>query len=162
HPYTVRHMHERYIRAGAEIITTNTYASARHNLEPLGLVNLTRELNLRAVVLAEEAIQRAARDRPVVIAGAISNYGITTDAEPREALHRYSPPRTAITAEQARANLKEQAEILAEAGVDLLVVESSGGMTHRRWILEACLATGLPVWLGFKCRLESGDPTVRV
>jgi homocysteine S-methyltransferase len=162
HPYTVRHMHEKYVRAGADVITANTYASARHNLEPIGLIDQTRELNLRAVILAQEAAERAGRGRAVAIAGAVSNFGITTDGEPRGALHRYSPPRTAITAEQARANLREQAEILADAGVDLLLVESTGGMTHRRWVLEACLATGLPVWLGYKCRLEPGDPTVRV
>jgi homocysteine S-methyltransferase len=162
HPYTVRQMHERYVRAGADVITTNTYASARHNLEPLGQITLTRELNLRAVVLAQEAAERAGRDRPVLIAGAVSNFGIVTEGEPRAALHPHSPPRTAITAEQARANLREQAEILAEAGVDLLLVESTGGMTHRRWVLEACLATGLPVWLGYKCRQDPGDATVRV
>ena len=43
HPYTVRHMHESYIRAGVDVITTNTYASARHNLEPMGLGDLTTE-----------------------------------------------------------------------------------------------------------------------
>ena len=162
HPYTVRLMHEKYVRAGADIITTNTYASGRHNLEPLGQISLARELNLRAVVLAQEARDRAARDRPVFIAGAISNYGIVTAGEPLGALHPYSPHRSAITAEQAQANLREQAEILADAGVDLLLVESTGGMVHRRWVLEACLGTGLPVWLGFKCRQDRGDPTVRV
>ena len=47
HPATVQVMHEQYIKAGADIITTNTYASARHNLEPLGLGELTGELNRR-------------------------------------------------------------------------------------------------------------------
>jgi len=41
-----------------DIITTNTYASARHNLEPMGLGDLTTELNIRAVVLAQEARDR--------------------------------------------------------------------------------------------------------
>ncbi len=36
HPFTVRRMHENYIAAGCDVITTNTYASARHNLVPLG------------------------------------------------------------------------------------------------------------------------------
>jgi homocysteine S-methyltransferase len=162
HRDTVRHMHEKYIRAGVDIVTTNTYASARHNLEPLGLGDQVRELNLRAVVLAQQARDRAARARPVWVAGAISNFGILTDGEVRHADHRYSPGRSAITAEQARANLREQAEVLADAGADLLLVESTGGMVHRRWVLEACLATGLPTWVGFKCRVEPGDPTVRI
>ncbi|HEY7139707.1 MAG TPA: homocysteine S-methyltransferase family protein [Methylomirabilota bacterium] len=162
HPDTVRHMHENYIRAGVDIITTNTYASARHNLEPLGLGDQVRELNLRGVVLAQQARDRGASARRVYVAGAISNFGILTDGEPRHADHPHSPGRSAITAEQARANLREQAEVLADAGVDLLLVESTGGMTHRRWVLDACLATGLPTWVGFKCRVEPGDPTVRI
>ncbi len=52
HPFTVRRMHENYIKAGVDIITVNSYASARHNLDPLGMGDLTAELNLRAVMLA--------------------------------------------------------------------------------------------------------------
>ena len=73
HPSTVRHMHEQYIKAGVDIITTNTYASARRNLEPLGLSDQVTELNLRAVMLAQDARDKAARDRPVLIAGSVSN-----------------------------------------------------------------------------------------
>ncbi len=63
HPDTVRQMHETYIRDGVDIITTNTFSSGRQCLEPLGMGDLTRELNLRAVVLAQEARDRAAKDR---------------------------------------------------------------------------------------------------
>ena len=37
HPFTVRRMHENYIDAGVDVITTNTYSAGRQNLEPLGL-----------------------------------------------------------------------------------------------------------------------------
>lgn len=162
HPYTVRHMHELYIEAGCDIITTNTYSSARHNIEPLGLGDATYELNLRAVALAQEARERKGSRRQVWIGGAISNFGIVAGGEPRRALHRHARSRQEVTAEQARRNLAEQAEILAESGVDFLMVESTGSMQHRLWILEACRATGLPVWVGFRCRRDAGDPTVRV
>ena len=82
HPFTVRRMHEDYIRAGCDVITVNTYASARHNLEPLGQADLTRELNLRAVMLADDARERAGKDRPVWIAGSVSNFGLAVGAEP--------------------------------------------------------------------------------
>src|SRR5882724_6992431 len=81
HPYTVRHMHESYIRAGVDIITVNSYSAARHNLVPIGLGDLTRELNLRSVVLAREARDRCAKERPVYIAGSVSNYGMRTGSE---------------------------------------------------------------------------------
>ena len=81
HPYTVRLMHEHYIRAGVDIITVNSYSAARHNLVPLGLGEVTRELNLRAAVLAQEARDRCAKERPVYIAGSVSNYGMRTGSE---------------------------------------------------------------------------------
>ena len=81
HPYTVRLLHEGYIRAGVDIITVNSYSAARHNLAPLGLGDQTRELNLRAVVLAQEARDRCAKERPIYIAGSVSNYGLRTGVE---------------------------------------------------------------------------------
>jgi homocysteine S-methyltransferase len=159
HPYTVRHMHEAYVKAGVDVITTNTYASARHNLEPMGLGDLTVELNLRAVKLAQEARDRAGRDRPVYIAGSVSNFGLRTGGEPRQ---RHLTGRNAITEPQAQANLKEQAEILADAGVDFLLAESTGSLEHRIWVSRACAAPGLPLWIGFKTHTDPADGAVKV
>lgn len=162
HPYTVRRMHENYIRAGVDIITINTYASARHNLDPLGLADRTAELNMRAVMLAEDARDKAAKERPVLIAGSVSNFGLMAGSEP--GWHRIPlfGGRQETSEAQAKANLREQAEILAEAGVDFLLAESTGGHTHRKWVMEACLSTGLPVWAGFRCRLDQGDAQPKV
>jgi len=156
HPFTVRRMHENYIAAGVDIITTNTYASARHNLEPLGLGELTAELNMRAVMLAQDARDKAAKDRPVLIAGSVSNFGLKFGQEPSMNKWSMARRRSETSEAQAKANLCEQAEILAEAGVDFLISESTGGNNHRKWVVEACLSTGLPVWDGFKCRLDDG------
>ncbi len=154
HPFTVQHMHESYIKAGVDVITVNSYASARQNLERIGLGEKTRELNLRAVMLAEAARDKCAGERPVLIAGSVSNYGMRAGAE----AHWTDYPEVARWSEtsdaQARANLEEQATILAESGVDFLLAESTGSTTQRRWVIEACLATGLPVWMGYRCRLE--------
>ena len=162
HPFTVRRMHEDYIAAGVDVITVNTYSAARHNLEPIGLGELTTELNLRAVMLAQDARDRAAKERPVWIAGSVSNYGLRVGVERDAAGYGHFQERTETTEAQARAYLREQAEILAEAGVDLLLAESTGGSVHRKWVLEACLATGLPVWAGFKCRQEGEGGEVKV
>jgi homocysteine S-methyltransferase len=69
---------------------------------------------------------------------------------------RYFRGRVETTDRQARDNLREQADILAEAGVDFLIAEPTGSTAQRGWVIEACLATGLPVWMGFKCRLDDG------
>src|SRR5215471_14081437 len=145
HPATVQVMHEQYIKAGVDIITTNTYASARHNLEPLGLAELTGELNRRAVLLAREARDKMAHERPVTIAGSISNFGMRTAGEDMASLRE----RSRFTDEQLQANLREQAETLLEAGVDFLLPESTGTNAHRKWVSDACRATGAPFWVGF-------------
>ena len=174
HPSTVLQMHINYIKAGADVITTNTYSSARHNLEPLGYGELTAELNMRAVHLAQEAIYRANVDRPVYIAGAVSNFGLLIRAEhgymrrpiagrqSRSGLRGGYLRRGAITVQQSKDNLKEQSEILAEAGVDFMLAESTGSLEQRRWVSEAVVSVGLPMWTGFKVHSTEDDPTIRI
>ena len=162
HPFTVRRLHELYIEAGVDVITTNTYSSARHNLLPLGLGDKVHELNLRAVMLARDARDRAARERPVWIGGSVSNYGLMAGAEPGWRDFQYFRGRVETSEEQARANLREQAGILAESGVDFLIAEPTGSTVQRRWVFEACLATGLPVWSGFKCHRDAADGSLKV
>ena len=174
HPSTVLQMHINYIKAGADVITTNTYSSARHNLEPMGHGELTVELNMRAVHIAQEAIYRANVDRPVYIAGAVSNFGLLTGGEYRRMQRqraREGRPATgrlgfhlrgAITVEQSKDNLKEQSNILAEAGVDFMLAESTGSLEHRKWISEAVASVGLPMWTGFKVHSTEDDPTIRI
>ena len=163
HPFTVRRLHELYIEAGVDVITTNTYSSARHNLLPLGLGDKVHELNLRAVMLARDARDRAARERPVWIGGSVSNYGLMAGAEPGWRDFQYFRGRIETSEEQGpRANLREQAGILAESGVDFLIAEPTGSTVQRRWVFEACLATGLPVWSGFKCHRDAADGSLKV
>lgn len=162
YPFTVQRMHENYIQAGVDVITTNSYPSARHNLYSLGLGDQTKELNLRSVMLAQDARDRCAKERPVYIAGSVSNYGLLVGSEPGWREYPYFKNRMETSVEQARANLREQAEILAEAGVDLLLSEATGSSEQRRWVTEACLSTGLPVWTGFKCRLGEQDGSLKV
>ena len=173
HPSTVLQMHINYIKAGADVITTNTYSTARHNLEPLGHGELTVELNIRAVHLAQEAIYRANVDRPVYIAGAVSSFGLITGGEYGPLRDRFSREgratmpglgflrRGSITAKQSRVNLKEQSDILAEAGVDFMLAECTDSLEQRRWVSEAVASVGLPMWTGFKVHSTADDPAIR-
>ncbi len=144
HPEVVREVHEDYIRAGAEVIITNTFPAARHVLEEASLGERFRELNVRAVELAREARENAAEE-PVYVAGSISTFPARLD-------HRYEPDE-----DEARANYAEQAGVLVEAGVDLLALEMMRDLDQTRYAVEAAVATELPVWVGFSCRrLEDG------
>jgi S-methylmethionine-dependent homocysteine/selenocysteine methylase len=139
HADMVREVHEDYIRAGADVITTNTFATARHVLEPAGMGEQFRELNIRAVTLAKQARENAA-DGPLSIAGSISTMSAWDDDS--------HGPR----AEQARANYREQAEILAESGVDVIALEMMRDLEQTTYAVEAAVATRLPVWVGFSCK----------
>src|ERR687893_2053624 len=139
HADTVREVHEDYIRAGADLIITNTFPTARHVLEPAGMGEQFRELNIRAVTLAKEARENAA-ERAVFIAGSISTFTAWYD-------YGYEP-----RAERARANYREQAEVLAESGVDVIALEMMRDVEQTTYAMEAALAMGLPVWVGFSCK----------
>ena len=141
-PDMLRGLHEDYIRAGADVITANTYSSCRHVLEAAGLGDETVEINRRAVEIAREARDSVA-DRPVWIAGALSCFTAGLD-------HNRRPD-----AERAKANYREQAEIMAEAGVDVIALEMLLHSGRARAAVEGAASTGLPVWVGFSCR--TGD-----
>lgn len=145
HPDVVRGVHEDYIRAGADVIITNTFPAAKHVLEEAGLGERFRELNARAVGLAREA--RATVGEEVYIAGSISTFPARLD-------HGYDPDE-----KRARTNYREQAEVLAEAGVDLLALEMVRDLEQSVYAVEAARETGLPVWIGFSCK-RSEDGTL--
>src|SRR5262245_53687633 len=111
HPDVIRTIHEDYVRAGADIIITNSFGSSRHVLEAAVLGNMVAALNRRAVELAKEARERAGAGRDVAIAGSISSWIAEGEA------------RNAPAAAAARASYSEQADLLAAAGVDLLMLE---------------------------------------
>jgi len=148
HPETVRSVHEDYLRAGAEILITNSVGTSRHVLTAAGLGGHVAELNRRSVELAREAIDQVALDRPIWIAGSISSFVPSGDNH-----HRPAPAAE-------RASYREQSELLAEAGADLLALEMIRDIDQARTIVETAAATGLPIWIGFTCRLGDDRQTV--
>jgi S-methylmethionine-dependent homocysteine/selenocysteine methylase len=133
-PGLVREIHEDYIRAGADVVIANTYPTNRTALAAAGYGDRVEEANRAAVTAALEARERAGR--PVAVAGSMSLWG------PHDRLRAKEPPPEPDVEEVYR----EQAAILADAGVDLIVLE----MFDARWsaALRAARQSGLPVWLG--------------
>jgi len=148
HPDVVRLVHEDYMRAGADIIITNTFSTARHVLEPAGLGHLVKDINTRAVTLAREARDAVGVERPVYIAGSISSFGsgLRSGQAPSE--------------EKAGASYREQAQLMADAGADLLMLEMMQDAEQSSYALEAATSTGLPTWVGFSCKLSEDGPEV--
>jgi len=139
HPDVVREIHEDYIRAGAEVIITNTFGSTRQILGPAGFGDQVEVVHRDAVKLARQARDTVA-EQAVAVAGSISTEppGFDRDAflSPEKELEAY----------------REAAGLLADAGVDLIALEMIVETSHARRAMEAALETGLPVWLGVCCK----------
>ncbi len=147
HPDIVREVHVDFIRAGAEIIIANSFSTSRHLLEAAGLQNEFETMNRRAVELALEA-REAVPEEPESIAAIKVAGSISTTTMGRE-----QPP-----ADTARRNFDDQAQILASAGADLLILEMMRDVEYTGYAVEAAMATGLPVWVGFSAyRDKQGD-----
>lgn len=136
----VREMHEDYIRAGADVITTNTFATSRQALTAAGLGDRFVEINRRSAQAAREARDRVA-DRPVLIAGPL--FPGFHSANPDTRLPDPPPDRATLT-----GWLREQADAMAEGGVDVFVLEMIPTAFWAQAALDAIAQTGRPAWLG--------------
>jgi homocysteine S-methyltransferase len=141
-------VHGDYILAGADIITTNTFSTNRSMLEPAGLGNRLREINRTAVQLALKARELAAVPRLVAVAGSMSHQ------VPVVAGCDFRDPEAVPDSRTAAANFREIAEILAESGVDLILMEMMSDPDLALPAIAAAKATGLPVWVGLSARME--------
>ena len=139
HGDVLRGIHEDYIRAGADIIITNTFSTARHMLEPIGFGDQVERINRRAVEIAREARDNVAKGE-VAIAGSMANF--LADS------HDLYWCKPSIL----RSTYAEQASALAEAGVDLIALEMLQRPEVAEPAVDAALDTGLPVWAGVSCR----------
>jgi methionine synthase / methylenetetrahydrofolate reductase(NADPH) len=130
-PATVRAVHADYLRAGARILTANSFCAQPHFLARFGYDDQCARINETAVRLACEAIREVGVTRgDVHIAGSIGPGSF--------------PPTADI--DQMRADYVCQVSALCRSGADLLVVESGRRMIGIRAALEAIAeeATALP------------------
>jgi S-methylmethionine-dependent homocysteine/selenocysteine methylase len=139
HYELLRSVHGDYLAAGADVVTTNTFATTRFVLAAAGYEAEFETINRRAVDAAREARELAGRD--VTVAGSLSCL------PPR--FHTENYP----AAEQEAAAYQELADLLAAGGVDVIALEMLEDTEHARLACAAARATGLPVWAGLSCRL---------
>jgi homocysteine S-methyltransferase len=137
HPDIVRAVHADYIRAGAEIITANSYATSPLLFNALGLDRDMIRIDREAVRLARETSEGRA-----AIAGSFSIMRPMEQGTDRVKTYRQWSEK------DARQLMHQKAEGLAEAGVDLIMMEMMRDGDYSLWATEAAVATGLPVWVG--------------
>jgi homocysteine S-methyltransferase len=147
-PDEVRQVHEDYLQAGAQIITANTYSTARHVLESINLGQESKLLNLKSVQLAQQARDEVAQEE-VFIAGSMSSMPPLTS-------HR----EVAVDG-QIESSYQELAEVLADAGVDLIIAEMMRDIENASIVIKAAVSTGLPVFIGFSAMMAENGVDVR-
>ena len=123
-------LHE-FIEAGADILLTNSFGANRFRLALHQADNRVAELNAAAVRLAKKAA--ATSDRTILVAGDIGPTG------------ELFAPLGALTKDDAVAAFTEQATALAEAGADLLWIETMSSLEEVEAAIIAAKSTGLPV-----------------
>ena len=143
-PDTVRAIHADFIAAGADIVSTNTFGCTELSLAAYGIHGREEELNRAAVALAQEARERAGAERPLLVAGCMT----TTS---------YRGPEGRVAPAEEDWALVSQARILADAGVDFLMVEMLSHVERANVELAAAATAGQPVWAGFSCVLDEAD-----
>lgn len=138
HPEVVRAVHEDYIKAGADIIIANTFATSALLFNALGRDQELLEIDRAAVSIARQA----ARGHHVAVAGSMSTMRPVVAGSDRTSKQQEWPEAA------ARDLFKRKADNLAAAGVDLIMMEMMRDTDYSVWASEAALATGLPVWIG--------------
>jgi 5-methyltetrahydrofolate--homocysteine methyltransferase len=144
-PEKVGNIHRNYYRAGARMITTNTFSATRVKLNEFGLGDKLEEINSRAVTVARRSVGDDA-----IIAGSMGPAGILL-----------RPMGTARMAD-LEALYVEQALALKKASVDLAIIETIGDVGEFIAAARACHHVGLPMILSMtfndKNRSLSGSP----
>ncbi|HEX7243424.1 MAG TPA: bifunctional homocysteine S-methyltransferase/methylenetetrahydrofolate reductase [Longimicrobiaceae bacterium] len=141
-PDLVRDVHRAYVRAGAEVLETNSYGANRLKLAKYGLEDRLADINRRAAEIA-----RSAAGERACVAGAVGPLGLRIEP--------YGP----TSAAEARALFAEQAAALLEGGVDLFILETFSDLDEIRQALLAVRALcDLPVVAQMVIREDGRTP----
>lgn len=142
-PQVVKDTHLAYVKAGAEVLETNTFGANKFRLEKFDLAGKVREFNLAGVRLAREV---AGED--LYVAGAVGPLGILLE------------PLGQTSLEEARTAFREQIAVLVEAGIDLIVVETMMDLNEaHQALLAARDVSRLPVVVQMTVREDGNTPT---
>jgi len=136
-PAMILAVHEEYLQAGAEILETNTFGANRFRLSRHGLSAKVAEINAAGVKLAKQAVAHLKEKQAgeAWVAGSVGPLGVRLEPLGKTGL------------DEARAAFAEQIRALADAGADLLIIETMPALNEAREALLAAEETApdLPV-----------------
>lgn len=122
-PAAVADVHREYIEAGAELIITNTFGANRYKLTKHGLQEDVTEINRAGVELAKRVVAASFKD--VLIAGDVGPLGVRI------------APYGRVKLEEAREAFAEQIKALAEAGADVIIIETMSDLYEIQEAIRA-------------------------
>ena len=131
HPDRVKRLHQGFVDAGSDIILTNTFGGNYHRLKLHKREADVCELNVRAAQLAREIADGAGRD--ILVAGSMGPTG------------ELFQPLGDLSMASATAVFTEQAQALAQGGVDVLWVETMSSKEEVVAALAGASTTNLPI-----------------
>ena len=138
----VQQVHQDYLRVGADIIISNNFWTTPNAMERIGLRDRWKEY---ATAAAENAVKaRAAGNPEAYVAGGIAAPTLHARGGSE------APDVEQMGAEGFRKEYAEHAQILAEAGADVVLAEYVGYIADCVAAVDACAETGLPVFLGVR------------
>jgi 5-methyltetrahydrofolate--homocysteine methyltransferase len=141
-PDVILESHRRYLAAGADITTTNTFTATSIGQGDYDLAPLAAEMNLRGAELARRAVDEAGHG---FVAGSIGPLNVTLSLSPRVE----DPAYRAVSFDQVYDAYAEQAAALAEGGADLLMIETIFDTMNAKAAIAAArdAAPDLPLWI---------------
>ncbi|HKN68356.1 MAG TPA: bifunctional homocysteine S-methyltransferase/methylenetetrahydrofolate reductase, partial [Gemmatimonadaceae bacterium] len=122
-PDLIREIHRQYVKAGAEVLETNSFGANRLKLTQYGLEGQVEAINRAAAQLARGVADDA--EHPVLVAGAVGPLGVR--------LEPYGP----TSESDARAVFREQMTALKEGGADLFILETFGDLHEIKEAIRA-------------------------
>lgn len=133
-PQEVARLHQDFFLAGSDVLLTNTFGSSRLHLQHAGLADRFEETNRQAVALLRKTVEGS----PVLVGGSMGPLG--------EMLQPYG----ALSEADAEKYYAEQARVLSDAGVDLLVIETQFDLNEGKAAVRGARSvSGLPLVCSF-------------
>ena len=135
-PELIEDIHRRYLKAGADIITTNTFSSQRISQADYHLETKAREMALEGARIARKcADEFCSSDKPRFVAGSIGPTNKTCSMSPDVS----NPALRDLTYDELYEAYFEEADALIEGGVDALLIETIFDTLNAKVALDASI-----------------------
>ncbi|PPR47564.1 MAG: Methionine synthase [Alphaproteobacteria bacterium MarineAlpha5_Bin9] len=142
HPKILEEIHESYIKSGSKIITTNTFASAKHNIHEVDKNLDFKEINLKTIQCAINAREKYSH-LDIKIAGSLS-LAFTANRYEIDTFPSICSP----SYEELLNNFREQINLFIQKNVDLIILEMIAHPQSSEPLIQATIESGLPYWIG--------------